>query len=185
MKVTARGRSFVIVDDLLPSDQMRGIWLDLQKEVFSSRNITDHYNKLWRLGNSLPVSSPSYKMSQPIPADLPYIPLMAEAFRQIAEMFPDLIEQSTDLRLHVQLFTRGVKIGWHVDSHSVGSFTYYPHPEWSANWGGELFIPEGVGPVTEPLPASYDFRFEEDLLNHGFGFFGYSETGVDFDSLGH
>ena len=51
---------------------------------------------------------------------------------------------------------RGSSLYWHRDTPSVvtGSCTYYAHPQWNVQWGGELFIahpdalaiPEPCGP---------------------------------------
>ena len=171
MKVVARTKTFAVIDDLLTPDLHLGVWLDLQSEDYSSKNLLDHYNKLWRLGNTLPVSTTAYLSSTGFPKDRPYIPLLASAFCQVADNFPELVGKSGDLRIHAQLFSRGVKIGWHLDSHSAGSFTYYAHPKWSANWGGELFVPDGLPPQADPLPTTYDFLIEEEMLANGVGFY--------------
>lgn len=169
MKLTARNNIFAVIDDVLSPDLALGVRLDLEQEVYSTFNMLQHWSRIWRLGDTRPASTIARRMSEGPFEKKPYIHLLASVFDQVAKQMPELVKPYTDLRIHSHVYNRDVKIAWHVDTHSVGSFTYYAQEKWSVNWGGELFIPHGIAPVLEEVLPSFSFAKEEELLNNMIG----------------
>jgi 2OG-Fe(II) oxygenase superfamily len=68
-----------------------------------------------------------------------------EAVRGRAAAHPDLVGEQgrawLGMSAKIYVYPAGTGLSWHDDAgHYTGSFVYYAHPAWSAQWGGELLV---------------------------------------------
>lgn len=70
-----------------------------------------------------------------------------------------------DFTAFPSLYPMGTGLTWHRDAvTNAGSYVYYAHPRWNAEWGGELLlgdaaqlaIPEALGPFFNAAPPGYE-----------------------------
>ena len=116
------------------------------------------------------------------------IDLIIEAVKKLVPSCVDLIgEQYKDWAYFFArpyLYPANTGLSWHRDNenHACGAFTYYAHPTWNPQWGGEfLLAPYETRNVCYPKSALYntesrylgsalDNSFEQQvLLEHSVG----------------
>lgn len=176
MKIVTENAQFMIVDDFLPAEQMEKVWLYFQTAPFINNDFRG-LRGAWRLDDGRVMRAQDVYYSpiareltrQMQDAVLPYptsmgIDLVIRNFAEHGVKFSGLVgEEGKDWRTLVaapRLYERNSSLYWHRDTPSVvtGSCTYYAHPEWNVQWGGELYIadasaldiPDGFGPSMRP-----------------------------------
>ena len=168
MQLVAKTDKFVVVDNVLPEKLWDDVLNSVTHEILNHGWITAEYSKLWKIDGPTPASSRSYLMSQGPFENYPCV--LFDAFKVMIGVLGDFIKHASwkDIRLHSHIMHRGTRLNWHLDSHGLCAFTYYPHKEWSSAWGGELFIP--AVPVQESkLKLRWDNFQEDKLLTLGIG----------------
>lgn len=73
--------------------------------------------------------------------------------------------QSVNMRPYIYPVSSG--LGWHTDRGKEAAFIYYAHPEWRAQWGGELLVaPVSGSPRTRQGGGFQDFydQFDDGLI---------------------
>jgi hypothetical protein len=174
---------FVVYDDALPPAAFASVWAWLQREPLAPPFVARGLQEvIWRLGDSYPVRTGAYYHSRrSLPAAAPggfpgALAAAAAAFEEIGGRHPELLgtkgKDWRDVSLTGYVYPRGSRLSWHTDHDSyTAAFVYYVHPRWSASWGGELFIADADGEVSE-TPTHLDHTAEDDwLMKHGFGNF--------------
>lgn len=170
MKLVIKTARYAVIDEVLPEPLFQDTWKTLADERFSQKNVTIDWSKTWSFEGQPGYSSSAviYRQAEPNT----YQEVLGQVFLEITKHLPEIIDKDwQDLRIHTQMFGRGVKINGHYDLHSAGSFTFYAHPRWDCNWGGELIIPEvpSFSEGQDKPPQSLDRSWENKFLEVGIG----------------
>ena len=171
MKIGFQCAQFVVVDDFLPSAAFEQMWRWFQVAPFFS-NDTRGLHGAWRLDDGRVFRGPDVysgefaeKVAAAHEGAFAYptgtaLDLLVEQIRKSEDVYAPLVGREgpdwRTLAMAPRLYERGSALYWHRDTPAVvtGSVTYYAHPEWNVQWGGELFIahpsalaiPEDHGP---------------------------------------
>lgn len=209
MKWREKSERFSVVDEFLKEKELEQVWRFFQTHVYFQADARG-YRGHWRLddgrvykgidvfygpGAAAMVAKRQGVLGYPTGGA---IDLFIKRFLEASPEFAGLIgEEGKDWTVMVscpRLYERGAGLYWHRDSPSLllGSATFYGHPEWNIQWGGELFIapdsaddvPDEWGPYMNPpadvmglgdrflLHSHLDNRHtNERLLRKGLGTF--------------
>lgn len=166
MKICFSNDQFMVIDEFLPLDQFEQMWRWFHVAPFFPNDIRGLHGA-WRLDDGRVMRGPDIyygKVAQQVAQSLPGafahptgtgMDLLIEQFSRHGETYKALIgKEGVDWRTLAaapRLYERNSSLYWHRDTPSVvtGSCTYYCHPEWNIQWGGELFI---AHPPAEPIP---------------------------------
>ncbi len=169
MYVAFQCAQFVVLDDFLPPADFEQLWRWFQVAPFFS-NDTRGLHGSWRLDDGRVFRGPDVYYGE-VAAQVAAahegafahptgtaLDLLAEAFARSEEHYRELVgAQGRDWRtvaMAPRLYERNSALYWHRDTPSVvtGSVTFYAHPEWNIQWGGELFI---AHPEALQIPDSH------------------------------
>jgi len=107
------------------------------------------------------------------PEDQPLRPILNQ-IKQAVDNFVG-IENVSRVAVTPYVWPPGTGLSWHTDSNYIGTFTYYVHKHWSANWSGEFLTIEADNYITKPANLKwrvFDNKELEDLIvDHGIGHF--------------
>jgi hypothetical protein len=89
-----------------------------------------------------------------------------------ASRFLSTLPQWRSITLQSFIYPVGAGLSWHDDSEKLANFLYYPHPEWDANWGGELLVSASPadGDSLREMPSLYKHD-DNRVLETGLGTF--------------
>ena len=172
MQLTCQTDKYAVIDDLLPPEQFANVWKVLPHDGFSAEGALKWLSSSWGFDGGVMWATPARKFNDIKDGPLYYTAALGLRFQELAKLVGNLVTPGwDDISIHAQVFGRGTKLHWHADTHSLGSFTWYAHPEWKPHWGGEMLIAEGV-PLwaqTEPKPPSeyFDRSWEEKVFAVG------------------
>ncbi len=175
MKISYQDDKCAVIDDLLPPELFSQIWKALGREDFMVGSILGRWSKEWGYEGSPGWSSQSFTRHADDVVGDSWWSVMAWFLCNTTRGFPKHVGNDwNSIRIHAHLFGRGVRIYWHADKHSLGSFAWYAHPEWRPHWGGELMLADNV-PVHDDLdelpPFAIDRKWEDGLLECGMGMY--------------
>lgn len=139
MILTIKTAKLAVVDEVLPTDLFEAVCEEFLIDTFNPSLVVGKWSHVWRVDGMVPASTKAFLSSQGPHGH--YIDVVGKAFSELTRHLSEMIGNYADLRVHSQIYGRGIRVGWHSDKHSVGSFTFYAHREWRAGWGGELMIP--------------------------------------------
>src|SRR6202012_5909584 len=96
----------------------------------------------------------TYSYGEIEPTQGPYptgraIDLLVDAILKNQNLYSDQIgKEGSDWKGFTalpMLYPRNTSLYWHRDAASwTGSFTFYAHPEWNVQWGGELLVADAA-----------------------------------------
>jgi len=187
---------FLVVDEFLAHDEQLAVWNHFQCQPF--RRVEDlGFQGHWLIEDAAVLRGPSvgyaHARDARYPTETP-LDIMIARFIDLSEHFTPLLgafgDAWDDFTAQMSLHPSGTGLVWHRDAEeNVGSYTYYAHPTWNAEWGGELLlsddvsIPKELGVYFHRLaPASKASGFaapahldnddaSELLMRRGLGFF--------------
>jgi hypothetical protein len=147
----------MVIDDFLAPEHHQQMWRWFHVAPFFPNDIRGLHGA-WRLDDGRVMRGPdvyygevSEQVAESNPGAFGYptgtgLDLLIEAFSASGELHRGLVgEERKDWRTLAaapRLYERGSSLYWHRDTPAVvtGSCTYYAHPKWNIQWGGELFI---------------------------------------------
>jgi hypothetical protein len=142
MKLTARDKSFAIVDEALDSSYFMQFWKYFNGLDFVYRSMSG-WQKVWRINDGQVLSGSPYFHSQaPFNClmDVLHQTIVALAKQQFSNIVGEEGKDWHDVVLTPYVYSAGTKISWHDDYGYTGAAIFYPHIEWNPHWGGELMI---------------------------------------------
>ena len=213
MNVMFGNDQFMVIDDFLPTDQFEQLWRWFHVAPFFPNDVRGLHGA-WRLDDGRVMRGPDVyygKVADKVAAANEGafahptgtgLDLMLEHFSRNGEVYEPLVgKEGRDWRTLAaapRLYERGSSLYWHRDTPAVvtGSCTYYAHPEWNIQWGGELFIahPDALGIPEERGPSMLapkevmgrgkvqlsghldNSEVNEELLAHGDGLLRHAEA---------
>jgi Rps23 Pro-64 3,4-dihydroxylase Tpa1-like proline 4-hydroxylase len=141
MKPTYSTDSFAVFDDVLSGNARSALWNFVQSESYEFVQ-KGTWNKVYDIldGNTL-VASETYSSVFPSGRDI-------DSFIHYLERHQTALEPWTGKRqeewqyftARPNLYPQGTGLSWHTDSSVSAAYIYYVHPQWNANWGGELMV---------------------------------------------
>ena len=169
MQPTEAHATHAIFDDWLPARDLALVWDYFQAESMERVPLAA---AAWRLEDGAPLHGPAYAVARDADgravhdADAGYptgtpLDFITERLIDAAPALRPWIGQ--DWRLltgHAFAYPRGSALSWHADDRQQysGAFTFYAHPTWNVQWGGELMVAD-VDRDAE-LPALGGRRFD-------------------------
>ena len=157
MKIRTANDQFMVIDDFLPADQHVQMWRWFHVAPFFPNDVRGLHGA-WRLDDGRVMRGPDVyygavaaKVAAGHPGAFAHptgtaLDLLLQAFSEHGDTYAALVgREGPDWRTMAaapRLYERNSSLYWHRDTPSVvtGSCTYYAHPTWNVQWGGELFI---------------------------------------------
>jgi len=208
MQIAFKNDQFAVIDDFLPQAEFEQVWRWFQVAPFFPNDMQG-LRGAWRLDDGRVMRGPDVyygggaeKAASAHPGSFVFptgtgLDLLIQAFCAHNDKYADLVGvERTDwltLAAAPRLYERGSSLYWHRDTPAVvtGSCTYYAHPTWNIQWGGELYIahpdarniPESHGPSmispkevmgrgTVPMSGHLDnTEANEALMETGMGYY--------------
>jgi hypothetical protein len=183
MKLQFRNEQFAVFDDVLGPEQLASLWTHFQNVPF--RRIHDGGTQsAWRLEDGNPLVGPVVMATQAkgaealprsfqvgpdllslYPTGQPVDAVMAAVIEAAAGETALVGKEGPDWAAVIgnhYVYPQGTGLSWHADDDMYsGAFIFYAHPEWSIQWGGELFVAE-TAPGRPEIPLN---RFANDVEN--------------------
>ncbi len=157
MKVAFSCDQFMVIDDFLSPDHHEQLWRWFHVAPFFPNDVRGLHGA-WRLDDGRVMRGPDVyygeiaeKVAKSNPGAFAHptgtgLDLLLHHFVEIGEVYETLVGREgrewRTLAAAPRLYERNSSLYWHRDTPAVvtGSCTYYAHPEWNVQWGGELFI---------------------------------------------
>ena len=157
MKVFFANDQFMVIDDFLPPEHHQQMWRWFHVAPFFPNDIRGLHGA-WRLDDGRVMRGPDVyygevaeQVAERNPGAFAYptgtgLDLLIDAFSASGKLHQELVgverKDWRTLAAAPRLYERGSSLYWHRDTPAVvtGSCTYYAHPAWNVQWGGELFI---------------------------------------------
>ena len=157
MQITFSNEQFVVLDDFLPQAHFEQLWRWFHVAPFFPNDVRGLHGA-WRLDDGRVMRGPdiyygpvAHQVTEAHPGAFSHptgtgIDLLIEAFSASGARYEAVVGQEgrdwRTLAAAPRLYERNSSLYWHRDTPSVvtGSCTYYAHPTWNIQWGGELFI---------------------------------------------
>jgi hypothetical protein len=197
MKCVFKNEQYGVFDDVLSPEHFELLWHCVQIQEHRSVH-HDSWHRIWPLTGGDVLRSPILYSSFPEDIDMgpgcvypshTAMDLLLESLLAHLGIFEPWVGQEgqewTTLTACSYLYPPGSGLSWHHDRFYSGAYTFYAHPQWNSDWGGELMIADPAcrnwsTPKVEvlgaeqrrSLPAALDNRAEsERLMNPGVGSF--------------
>jgi hypothetical protein len=155
MRLSVHDAQLRIYDDVLSPQDFAAVWSFMQLERYRSVH-SKGWEKVWRISDGAPLWGALVQSALSPGEDDPDDPArlyptgsgIDRVLRSVLELAPeaaDLIGSSPEDWWAVSgrpyLYPAGSGLSWHVDEgRYAGAFTYYCHPRWNSQWGGELMV---------------------------------------------
>lgn len=157
MNVAFSNAQFIVIDDFLPPAEFEQVWRWFHVAPFFPNDVRGLHGA-WRLDDGRVMRGPDIyfgrvakEVAESHPGAFAYptgtgIDLLISHFSAAGDHYAHLVGRADaewrTLAAAPRLYERGSSLYWHRDTPAVvtGSCTYYAHPEWNCQWGGELFI---------------------------------------------
>jgi hypothetical protein len=181
MNVILNEPRLLVIDDFLDASEFESVQAAIAFEKYSFVN-EGEWRKAWSLLDREPVAGPTYFSSadpeQPLkpayPTKKPYDYLFRKILLckdRIETIVGKMGEDWKHFFLRPYLHSVGGGIAWHEDDQMFsGAVTYYCHPKWGAEWGGELLV---LAPATAterestPRPTSNEASTTSNAKTNG------------------
>jgi 2OG-Fe(II) oxygenase superfamily len=181
MKPVHSTENFAIFDDFLPQDAFATLQKYMETETFSYVHAKVR-RRIFGLLDGNPLVGPSvFSAHDELPSGAVTHPsgnstdLVIEAVENaLQDLAPWTGQRGESWRFFTctpYIYPLGSGLSWHDDAQGrSASYVLYLHPEWHANWGGELLIepPTPSHPAAEPVDAAATGRRRS---GHGVGHF--------------
>jgi hypothetical protein len=162
---TLKSEHLVVLDDVLPEEQFRGLLSIIQREEYFAP-----YLHTWR-GFWEPTDGPFYRSQKGYAlernGESPY-PCVIELLIRCAREHPDIISQFAGGMAYSNIYPAGSRLSWHRDGGGYsGAFVFYVHHRWSWSWGGNLVIPRVETRALECPPdyGSLNPHWEDEVIS--------------------
>ncbi len=159
MQVTLHNDQMMVLDHVLPQDRFKALSSALKLEKY---RWVHHggWQKVWRLLDGAPLAG-DLVHSHAVNCEGHVYPTGAEidsvidAVLGLADEIASLVGRQgrewATCSCRPYVYPLGAGLSWHVDEvRYTGSFIYYAHETWNANWGGELLVADATCRVKYP-----------------------------------
>ena len=188
MEKTYECSQFVVFDDFLPASEFEDVWRYLQLSRVANGETAD-LGGPWQISEALPLFGPSVSaLSEstgspagrssaigggPVYPTGTAVDFVLEKLLHLAPQIQPWVGKANEAWVLVTaapwIYPPGTGISWHTDSGAhTGAYIFYIHPEWDAQWGGELLVADEacrLFPSGASTPAPYSL---EERLRYRF-----------------
>lgn len=168
MKLVSKDSHHAVVDEVFDVTVFQEFWKYFNSLPFAYRSMSG-WQKVWKLSDGqILASSPSYHSQAPFnsPMDIVHQTILALAKQYFEEIVGKEGEDWKEMFLTPYIYPSGTKISWHDDYGYTGACIFYPHQEWSPNWGGELMIARTSNEVqSNIIPDMMTRKYIDPVLN--------------------
>lgn len=172
MILLAKETNYAVVDQVFEESVFKDFWKYFNSLSFAYRSMTG-WQKVWKISDGqILASSPTYHSQAPFnsPMDLFHKTVMFLAKEHFKSIVGKEGEDWNELFFTPYIYPSGTKISWHDDCGYTGACIFYPHQEWSANWGGELMLAKTPAASdikgNDVVPNMMTRKHIDPLLNH-------------------
>lgn len=146
MNITFHNEDFLVIDDVLSTEDFAAFVMDAESLRYSFSN--GRWSRVWQLSDPQAICSGSFYLSQsPIGFGMDKIVIAFEEAIKISNFYGAKNETWEDIAFRAYKQPRGSKLNYHFDSPQyVGAGVYYCHAQWQPLWGGDLVFPD-LAPV--------------------------------------
>jgi Rps23 Pro-64 3,4-dihydroxylase Tpa1-like proline 4-hydroxylase len=167
--VTAQTEFFTVLDDFLPPAQFDRLWNFLQIQPMQRVEALGRRGH-WLIEDEDTLRGPTVGWGHAWDAQHPTGSPMDDVMQAIVDradlLAPAVGRYKVDWAIFsamVTIYRAGQGLVWHRDSEAnTGSYIFYAHPEWSVDWGGELFLAH-----TLDVPRDYGVFFHKLRATQG------------------
>jgi hypothetical protein len=152
MRIVVSRPEALVIDEFLEPAAFELAWAYVQSEEFEPVHRMG-WVKAWRLSDGVPLRGP-VTLSHATPTDRfsPVFPtgkgvdlLTREILAHREQLSPWVGEHARDWThffCRPYIYPAHTGLSWHRDDehNTTGAFTFYCHPEWNVQWGGELLV---------------------------------------------
>jgi Rps23 Pro-64 3,4-dihydroxylase Tpa1-like proline 4-hydroxylase len=178
MKKALDCKNIQVFDNVISSEEFEKLHDWFNAIPYAWKNAQEEWNKAWSttdgsilLGRKM-FFSPSLN-EELSPDDQALKPILNQIKHAVDEFIG--LENVVQVGITPYVWPPGVGLSWHTDSNYIGTFTYYVHKHWGANWSGEFLTIEADSYIEKPDGLKWRVFDNADLENliveHGIGHF--------------
>jgi Rps23 Pro-64 3,4-dihydroxylase Tpa1-like proline 4-hydroxylase len=178
MKTVLDCKNIQVIDDVLTEEEFKNLHSWINAIPFAWKNAQEEWNKAWSttdgsilLGQKM-FFSPTF--SEELSANDSALRPVLDQIYKIVDQFIG-IKNIEKVGITPYVWPPGVGLSWHTDSNYIGTFTYYVHNHWGANWSGEFLTVEADEYLEKPDGLRWQVfnndELEKLILDHGVGYF--------------
>jgi len=138
MKLLSNINGVTIIDNFLNEADLKTICDQIESDTYTKIDLG--VDKIYRLNSGEIYKNEKKYWSKNLPWNTGYDLFMTK----LIPLFNDnnLVKfiKNLNISLKVHAYRPGAEIGWHQDSNSAFSYSYYCHKQWHPMWGGNLLI---------------------------------------------
>lgn len=175
VEVVEETESYIVIDNFLSAEQFQQMWNYFQVEVYT-RVDAQGFDGKWLLEDGAAMRGPTIGYGEKRHAQFPTgaaIDSVMQGILDNSHLFANLIgERPRDwdhFTAFPSLYPRHTGLLWHRDAEvNQGSYTFYGHPYWNIEWGGELLLAD-LDPKSIPTDWGTFMKKPEKLVGapHG------------------
>ena len=178
MKKVLDCNNIQVYDNVITEEEFQKLHNWFNVIPYAWKNAQEEWNKSWSTTDGSILLSRKMMFSPLLndtlaEEDQPLSPVLNQ-IRQAIDSFIG-IENIEKVGITPYVWPPGVGLSWHSDSNYIGTFTYYVHKQWGANWSGEFLTVEADDYIEKPEGLKwrvFDNQELDDLIvDHGIGHF--------------
>lgn len=147
--VVTHHENYIVIDNFLSEEEFRLLWNYFQVETYMRVDMGG-FNGQWMAGDSQMLRGPTVGYKTKWHAQYPTNSALDFLFDRIvnhSSIFEKQIgafgKAWEDFSMFASLYPKNSGLLWHRDAtDNAGSYTFYGHPQWNIEWGGQLLISE-------------------------------------------
>lgn len=178
MKKVLDYNNIQVFDDVISAEEFQKLHDWFNAIPYAWKNAQEEWNKSWSttdgsilLGQKMMFCS---ELNEALHEDDQALRPILNQIRQVVDETIG-IDKVEKIGLTPYVWPPGVGLSWHSDSNYIGTFTYYVHKQWGANWSGEFLTVEANEYIEKPNGLKwrvFDNQELDDLIvDHGIGHF--------------
>jgi hypothetical protein len=195
MRTTFECSQFVVFDDVMPEREFEEIWRYLQFARLAGVDSLYDQDSPWPISDGRPLAGETVvataepsRLRRRVNRDAsagPAYPTgtaLDHVFEKLLCLLPQVEawvgkmgKDWNRLSATPYVYPSGTALSWHADgSPYTGAFTFYAHPVWKAQWGGELLVTDSsrklpysgrATPAPHSLEEKLGYRFDKRAMN--------------------
>jgi Rps23 Pro-64 3,4-dihydroxylase Tpa1-like proline 4-hydroxylase len=145
-------QNYAVIDDVLSPADFAEMFHRFESDSFHTVNLSE--DKYWQLSDGRVHRGTKNRWPQNQDGD--YAPLYKKIFEllpQINSIIGNFDQDWHEFTVTPYIYPAGSSLYWHQDLGVSGSFTYYLHPEWNIDWGGNLLLIDEISPINTELAS--------------------------------
>jgi len=195
VRTTLECSQFVVFDDVMSKRELEEMWRYLQFVSLAGVDSVYDQDSPWPISDGRPLTGETVvavaepaglrrradREAPPDPAH-PTGTALDCVFEKLLSLLPQVEawvgkrgEDWNRISATPYVYPSGTALSWHADgSPFTGAFTFYAHPVWKAQWGGELLVADrsrklsysgSATPAPHSIEEKLSYRFDKRAMN--------------------